>query len=1360
MLAIPSPDVLLNLFASAGQMLGLLALAMGGGVFARRRSSVGGAAAAPASRWPFYVCLGLLLATSAGFLLYVLHVQDLQNQRLRTNLTRKSTEGQKAVGDTSLKTLSFSGQAKHPRGVTTETLQEWIDAGQALNLVDVREPEEVEMGQVPGTWARRYPDLQADASGLQVPGKTTILLCESGNRSSELCDWFFEQGITTHFMIGGYEKWVAEYRAMTGQRADGTEIRATPDYPQKNILLDTPEVFDLVSKEGAVFVDVRYPEEFARGHLPEAINLTLRKMRKDEADAAIAGLPKRPIIAVCYDKRSSFYGLLLGLRLHRAGGDFRGRYTVPHEFTLPAKESEWVAAWQADRQGDTLFGRMGALAGVVVTWLADRLGLLLGILVLVVVLRGAMLPFTLLAERDQWAQRSLAGRFQELREDWAADPAVWRRESMRLLRRAGVSPLRNVAGALLQIGLFAAAFAGIDTVAALRPTSVLWFDLATADTTGILPLLFGVVLAAFVRMQQQNKRRYVLPALFVVGMVLLVWSCRSGVLVYLTASLVLMAIQTLVQRRWLDRRSKPAVLPVPRRLVPLQEAAAHAELGNKAVRLGGLLQARLPVPTGFVVPPDFPCTIAELAKACTRAGVERAAVRSSAVGEDSAESSCAGMFLSELDVAPADLPAAITRVRASYGGRSGGVVVQAFQRAQYAGVLFTVDPAHAGRMLVELVAGGGEALVSGRATPRAFRFGRATGKLLGTDTPPIALESLLELGRMAEKLFGGPQDVEWVAIDGRFSLVQSRDITRLPGQGGADAILEAERHAVLAHMAGAPTDEVVLEQTEICELLPAPTTYSLAFFQSLWEVGGTVDRACRDSGVPYDVALDDAPLVRQAFGRTFVDLRQRQKRSSRSLGALASFRMATAAQSIEDAFRRELPAWQQRFLRLGAIDPSALPEGEVLRLCEEVRAEFVTTVYARAETINLAAEYFVDAARRRATKLGLDAAALLRDPEGNVTSRAFALLHGPGDRQERVDAFLRTFAHRAVHDFELAEPRHGEVPARVAAMAGSGHAGKSAASQPQPTALPKVLAAALQRARRFQALKEEAKHEAMRALAVLRRLLVHVGSRTGLREAVFDLTPAEVLRLQEPAFRASALSLATARAARREALLAVDVPTRLDRDTVERLGGFVIPRRANAGELAGACVAGSREVTGRVRVMTSPDELPHLQAGEVLVTRCTDPCWLGAFATAGGLVTEIGGWLSHAAIQAREHDLATIVGVPDATRRLRTGDIVRLQRDGSVVLVPERRRPRRQVSVPIELRHGNRTTPARLLDLGDGGACVQMDQPDHVPEAGLRLQWGDQAVEASLAWRNCTRIGVKFDTSRLPAAMAALLPSQ
>ena len=58
---------------------------------------------------------------------------------------------------------------------------------------------------------------------------------------------------------------------------------------------------------------------------------------------------------------------------------------------------------------------------------------------------------------------------------------------MRLLRNAGVAPLRNLIGAMLQIVLFAAAFAGIDAAAAARPGTPAWFDLSVTDSTRVLP---------------------------------------------------------------------------------------------------------------------------------------------------------------------------------------------------------------------------------------------------------------------------------------------------------------------------------------------------------------------------------------------------------------------------------------------------------------------------------------------------------------------------------------------------------------------------------------------------------------------------------------------------------------------------------------------------------------------------------------------------------------------------------------------------------------------------------------------------------------------------------------------------------
>jgi phosphohistidine swiveling domain-containing protein len=85
-------------------------------------------------------------------------------------------------------------------------------------------------------------------------------------------------------------------------------------------------------------------------------------------------------------------------------------------------------------------------------------------------------------------------------------------------------------------------------------------------------------------------------------------------------------------------------------------------------------------------------------------------------------------------------------------------------------------------------------------------------------------------------------------------------------------------------------------------------------------------------------------------------------------------------------------------------------------------------------------------------------------------------------------------------------------------------------------------------------------------------------------------------------------------------------------------------------------------VTGKARVILDPAGA-YLEPGEILVAPSTDPGWTPLFLTAGGLVMEMGGPMSHGAIVAREYGIPAVVGVPDATERIETGQ--RITIDGS-----------------------------------------------------------------------------------------------
>ena len=82
--------------------------------------------------------------------------------------------------------------------------------------------------------------------------------------------------------------------------------------------------------------------------------------------------------------------------------------------------------------------------------------------------------------------------------------------------------------------------------------------------------------------------------------------------------------------------------------------------------------------------------------------------------------------------------------------------------------------------------------------------------------------------------------------------------------------------------------------------------------------------------------------------------------------------------------------------------------------------------------------------------------------------------------------------------------------------------------------------------------------------------------------------------------------------------------------------------------------ASAGTVTAAARVILEPQGA-RLEPGEILVAPSTDPGWTPLFLTAGGLVMEMGGPNSHGAVVAREYGIPAVVGVPDATSRIVTG---------------------------------------------------------------------------------------------------------
>ncbi|XP_046625841.1 uncharacterized protein LOC124307780 isoform X2 [Neodiprion virginianus] len=110
--------------------------------------------------------------------------------------------------------------------------------------------------------------------------------------------------------------------------------------------------------------------------------------------------------------------------------------------------------------------------------------------------------------------------------------------------------------------------------------------------------------------------------------------------------------------------------------------------------------------------------------------------------------------------------------------------------------------------------------------------------------------------------------------------------------------------------------------------------------------------------------------------------------------------------------------------------------------------------------------------------------------------------------------------------------------------------------------------------------------------------------------------------------------------------------------------------REGGARVSGTPVGGGT-VLGRACIITNINDAVQLKPGDILITQCTDIGWSPYFPILGGVVTELGGLISHGAVVAREYGLPCIVGAEGATQKFRTGDIVLLTGTTGILHVVE-----------------------------------------------------------------------------------------
>ncbi|MBI5222601.1 MAG: hypothetical protein HY980_03860 [Candidatus Magasanikbacteria bacterium] len=295
----------------------------------------------------------------------------------------------------------------------------------------------------------------------------------------------------------------------------------------------------------------------------------------------------------------------------------------------------------------------------------------------------------------------------------------------------------------------------------------------------------------------------------------------------------------------------------------------------------------------------------------------------------------------------------------------------------------------------------------------------------------------------------------------------------------------------------------------------------------------------------------------------------------------------------------------------------------------------------------------------------------------------------------RQDAtFLREvsaqYGHLALHELEISVPRHTDNPALLVQLAeqmrGNPLSELKDSEQRSREVTAKVLVRAgtlaeelkreIHLARTYLSLREMLKFEYLKAYQLIRHTLCNLEQILRWeKDLIFHLTCDEVTSLNTESERLK--QRARERQEEREINRSLFVPGVFDSKHLEDIGN---PRVSGDGRFLYGIGATTEVTEGEAVVMhhfNDRDALSKLKPGTIMVTTTTDPAWsplLALVGKTGGLVTEVGGLLSHGAIYAREMGFAAVLNVPQATTMIRTGMRIRVHGAGGYVEIIEDRR--------------------------------------------------------------------------------------
>lgn len=596
-----------------------------------------------------------------------------------------------------------------------------------------------------------------------------------------------------------------------------------------------------------------------------------------------------------------------------------------------------------------------------------------------------------------------------------------------------------------------------------------------------------------------------------------------------------------------------------------------------------------------------------------------------------------------------------------------------------------------------------------------------------TDTQAVRL---VELGRRIEAHFGRPQDIEWCLADDGFQIVQSRPITTLfpiPETG------DQENHVYLSvghqQMMTDPMRPLGISVWQLTAMAPMHEAGGRLFVDATRRLASPASRAAL-----LDVVGRGDPLIRDALetvlerGDFIPSLPDAGPGGPPARGASAPIatdpaivtelieRSRTSIAALERDIRtRTGPALfdflletfeEHKRVLTDPLSMQAIMAGmEATWWLNDTLREWLGEKNT-ADTLTLSAPDNVTSEMGLAL---LDVADVIRphpevvaflrgveDIEDDAFLDELAKLAGGTETRDAIESYLDRYGMRCVGEIDITRPRWRERPTTLVpvildnvrnfepgAAERRFEQGRQKARQKEQDVLSRLRALPdgdrkadetkrmIDRVRTFIGYREYPKYGIISRYFVYKRALLAEAERlvqAGVlpeQEDIFYLTFHELhgvvrshqvddqlIQQRKDAFRSyHALT-----------------PPRVLTSDGEALTGAYRRDDAPAGALIGLPVSAGT-IEGRARVILDMAQA-DLEAGDILVTAFTDPSWSPLFVGIAGLVTEVGGLMTHGAVIAREYGLPAVVGVERATRLIRDGQRIRVHgTDGYVEIL-------------------------------------------------------------------------------------------